>query len=95
MSDKHPNEDVPIEVLKSASGKDYSAADCGTIRQLVREKLLLTSTKPYHNARVEVQMARDGSPEVLVVSLLRACTYTADRVRVKVDSHNAVQSIER
>ena len=55
MSDKHPNEDVPIEVLKSASGKDYSAADCGTIRQLVREKLLLTSTKPYHSARVEVQ----------------------------------------
>ena len=95
MSDKHPNEDVPIAVIKSASGKAYSAADRRTISRLVKEKLLLTSMEPYHKAQVEVQLAKDGSPKALVVSLLRAHTYTADRVKVNVDRNYAVRSIER
>ena len=76
MSDKHPNEDVPIVVLKNTSGKACSAADRRTIQQLVKQKLLLTSMEPYNKAQVEVQLAKDGSPKALVVTLLRGATPT-------------------
>jgi len=95
MSDTHPNEDVPIVVLKNTGGKACSAADRRTIQQLVRQKLLLTSMEPYNKAQVEVQLAKDGSPKALMVTLLRAYTYTADMVRVTVDRNYTVKSIER
>ena len=95
MSDKHPNEDVPVVVLKSARGRACSAADRKAISRVVKEELLLTSMEPYHQAQVEVQLTKDGNPKALVVSLLRAYTYTADRVRINVDRNYAVRSIER
>ena len=95
MSDKHPNEDVPIVVLKSAGGRACSAADRMAISRVVKEKLLLTSMEPYQKAQVEVRVTKDGNPKALVVSLLRAYTYTADRVRINVDRNYAVRSIER
>jgi len=95
MSDKHPNEDVPIVVLESASGKACSAADRQAIGRVVKEKLLLTSMEPYQKAQVEVQLTREGNPKALVVSLLRAYTYTADRVTINVDRNYTVESIER
>ncbi len=81
--------------LKSASGKACTAADRKAISRVVKERLLLTSMEPYQKAQVEVQLAEDGSPKALVVSLLRAYTYTADRVKISVDRNYSVQSIER
>jgi uncharacterized FlgJ-related protein len=95
MKDKHVNEDVEVVVLPSATGKAYSAADRKKIQRLIKDKLLLTSKEPYHKVQVEVKHRSDGSPESLVASMLRAYTYTADIVKVNVDSDYNVKSIER
>ena len=94
MKDKHANENVKIVLLPSATGKAYSAADRRKIQRLIKDKLLLTSKEPYHKVQVEVKCGSDGSPEWLVVSMLRAYTYTADIVKVNVDSTYNVKSIE-
>lgn len=95
MTDKHPNENVPIVILPDATGRVCAVADRRKIESLVREKLLLTSMELYHKVQVEVERAEDGSPKALVVSLLRAYSYTADRVRVTVDRNYTVRSIRR
>jgi hypothetical protein len=94
MKDRHVNENVEIVVLPSAAGHIYSAADRRKIQRLIRDKLLLTSKEPYHKVQVEVKHRTNGSPESLVASMLRAHTYTADIVKVNVDSDYNVQSIE-
>jgi hypothetical protein len=95
MKDKHVNENVKIVVLPSATGKAYSAADRRKIQRLIKDKLLLTSKEPYHKVQVEVKHRSDGSPKSLVASMLRAYTYTADIVKVNVDSDYNMKSIER
>lgn len=95
MSDRHPNENVPIVVLPDATGRKCMAADRRKIESLVRERLLLTSMEPYHKVQVEIERAEDESPRALIVSLLRAYSYTADRVRMTVDRNYTVKSIRR
>lgn len=94
MKDEHVNANVEVVLLPSATGKTYSAADRRKIARLIKDKLLLTSKVPYHKVQVEVKHRPDGSPESLVASLLRAHTYTADIVKVNVDSDYNVKSIE-
>ena len=95
MKDNHVNEDVEIGILPSSTGRVYSPADRQKIQRLIKDKLLLTSKEPYHKVRVEVKHRSDGSPESLVVTMLRAYTYTADIVKVNVDPDYNVTSIER
>jgi hypothetical protein len=94
MKGKHVNENVDIVLLPRATGKAHLAPDRRKIRRLVRERLLLTSKEPYHKVQVEVKHRSDGSPESLMVSMLRAYTYTADIVKVNVDRNYNVKSIE-
>jgi hypothetical protein len=95
MKDKHVNESVEIVVLPGPTGKPYAAADRRKIQRLIKDELLLTSKEPYHKVQVEVKHGNDGSPKSLVASMLRAYTYTADVVKVNVDSDYNVKSIER
>ena len=47
---------------------------------------------PYHRVQVEVMHGQDGSPQALVVTMLRARIYTADILEVKVDAeYNVLQ----
>jgi uncharacterized protein (UPF0248 family) len=94
MSGKHVNEDVEIVVLPGETGKACSAAERRKIQRVIRDNLLLKSMEPYHRVQVEVKLRPDGSPETLVATMLRAYTYTADIVEVKVDTDYNVKSIE-
>ncbi len=93
MSEKHPNEDVEIVVLPEETGKKLAAADRKKVQQLVRDRLLLTSKEPYRKVQVEVARRPDGTPETLMVSMLRLYTYTADVVKVDVDADYTVTSV--
>jgi hypothetical protein len=94
MKDRHAYKDVEIAILPGAAGRVYSAADRNKIQRLVKDSLLKKSKEPYHKVQVEVKHRPDGSPESLVASMLRAYTYTADIVKVNVDSNYSVISIE-
>jgi hypothetical protein len=94
MKDEHVNEKVKVVLLPDATGKVYSTADRRKIQRLIRDKLLLTSQEPYHKVQVEVKHRPDGSPKSLVASMLRANSYTADIVQVKVDPDYQVKSIK-
>lgn len=69
------------------------AAEQIKIRKIVDD--LLSSTESYHKVKVEVEQHPNGTPETLIVSMLRANTYTADVVIVKVDSNYNVKSITK
>jgi hypothetical protein len=94
MNEKHPNEDVEIVVLPDETGKKLPIADRKNIQRLIRDKLLLTSKEPYRKVQVEVTRRSDGGPEALVASMLRAYTYTADVVKVNVDTDYNATSVE-
>jgi hypothetical protein len=94
MKIKHPNEDIAVVVLPDATGKAYAAADRRKIQRLVRTSVVPKGGEPYHKAQVAVKHASDGSPKALVVTLLRAHTYTADVVQVTVDGDYNVKSIK-
>jgi hypothetical protein len=94
MKDRHVNEGVEIVILPSVTGQTYSAADRRKIQRLIKDKLLLTSKEPYHRVHVEVKHQPDGNPESMIASMLRAHTYTADIVKLNVDSNYNVKSIE-
>ena len=94
MKEKHANEDVEVVILPGTAGRIYSAADRRKIQALIKDKLLLASKEPYHKVQVEVKHRSDGSPESLVATMLRAYSYTADVVKVNVDSDYNVKSIE-
>jgi len=94
MKTHHPNENVEITVLPGTSGKAYSPADRDTIQRVIRDNLLLTSKEPYHKVQVEVQYQPDGSPAALVATMMRAHTYTADIVKVKLGPGYTVKSVE-
>jgi len=94
MSDKHPNEDVEVVVLPDANGKAYAAADRRKIQQVVLANAMPKGGEPYHKAQVAVKHAADGSPKTLIVTLLRAHTYTADVVKVTVDRDYNVKAVK-
>jgi hypothetical protein len=94
MNGRHVNEDVEITVLPGEAGKAPSAQERRKIQKLIRDTLLLKSMEPYHRVQVEVNRRPDGTPEALVATMLRAYTYTADIVTVKVDADYTVRSIE-
>jgi len=94
MKDKHANASVAIVVLPGPTGETSAAADRRRIQRLIRDRLLLTSKEPYRKVQVEVERGPDGSPKVLVASMLRANTYTADIVKVNVDAEYNVLSVE-
>ena len=94
MKNKQPNEDVEVAVFPRESGQAYAAADRRKIQRLVRENVLSKSKETYHKAQVAVSHDPDGSPNALTVTLLRANTYTADVVTVKVDRDYNMKSVE-
>jgi hypothetical protein len=85
---------VEIAVLPGSGAPGLSAPHREKIEQLVRRRLLAKSKKPYHKVQVEVERAAGGMPKALVVSMLRAKTYTADVFKVNVDRDYNLRSIE-
>ncbi len=95
MTGKNPNDEVEIVLLPDETGKAYSGADKEKIERMIRERLLPESGEPYYRVQVEVKHRPDGTPVALLVSMLRASTYTADIVKVNVKKDFQVTSIER
>lgn len=94
MREKHVNENVKIVVLATAVRATYGARETKQIQKAVMDKLLLPSKEPYHKVHVVVKHRPDGRPEALIAYMLRAYTYTADIVRMKIDESYGVQSVE-
>jgi hypothetical protein len=80
-----PNAAVPIVVVAGESGVRVAADDEAAIRRLVRDRLLAARPESYRKVQVEVERSAAGVPCALLVSMLRAQTYTADVVRLEVD----------
>ena len=94
MADEHVNEHVKINILPGMTGSVDKGIDRKRIRKLVKDRLLLPSKEPYHKVQVEVELEPQGSLKALIVSMLRANTYTADVVKMNVDDKYEVQSVE-
>jgi hypothetical protein len=88
------NESFEIVVLHE-SGKAYSTAEKRKIKKVVLESVVpkIKGGEPYHKAQVTVERGADGNPKKLVVTLLRAHTYTADLVEVSVGSDYGVKAV--
>ena len=95
MKESHVNENVKVEIFRTAVKATYTATETKQIQKAVMDTLLLTSMEPYFKVNVVVKHHRDGKPEALIVYMLRAHTYTADVVRLDVDAQYKVRSIER
>jgi hypothetical protein len=93
MTTRRASAEVQIALVPGTARK-LPAADRRKIEQVVRERLLSQAKEPYHKVQVEVERSLDGSPRALLVSMLRARTYTADVFRVSVDAHYKVTSVE-
>lgn len=90
---KNPNADIAIQVLGTAEGAKYTMSERRPIQKAIRDSLLLPSMEPYHHVQVEVKTRPDGRPEALVATMMRAFTYTADIMRLGVDSDYRVKSV--
>ncbi len=90
---KSPQKRVEIAVVPEATAGGLGAAERARIEQVVEARLLARTDEPYHRIQVEVERTKDGVPAALVVSMLRARTYTADVYRVEVDPSFNVVSI--
>ncbi len=99
MKIPHVNADVPITVTPPARERTPPAgkttAKTKKITRIVREALLLKTSEPYRKVQVEVEVDSQGNPNALLVSLLRAYTYTADIIRVEVDADLNVKEIRK
>lgn len=89
---KQVNAEVEVQVLPTVERATYAAADRRRIQKVIRDSLLLPSMETYHRVQVLVHHRRDGSPDTLIATMLCAYTYTADIVRVNVDSDYGVRS---
>ena len=94
MKDKQANENVKIVVLPTAVRRTYGARETNQIQKVIMDRLLLPSREPYHKVQVAVKHRPDGRPEALVAYMLRAYTYTADVVKMKVDETYGVLSVD-
>jgi hypothetical protein len=90
------NESVEVVVLPPESGRAYSAAEKRKIQEVVLASAMpkRKGGEPYHKAQVAVERAADGRPKKLVVTLLRAHTYTADLVEVTVGPDYSVKAVK-
>jgi hypothetical protein len=82
---KPVNRTPTIVILPGAHGKTCSASDQQKIHKVVRDRLLSAGREDYRKVQVQVRYRRDGAPASLLVSMLRANTYTADVVEVHLD----------
>jgi len=94
LKKKAAKEPVQIVVVSDPVKTTTAPADRRKIRALVKDKLLSTSSEPYHKVQVEVKRAPNGKPKALIVSMLRARSYTADVFKVSVDPDYNARSIE-
>ena len=93
MEGTRANENVPIKLLP-AKGRTYAPVEEEKVRQVVRDKLLLTSHEAYLSVSAKVKYAADGTPEAIIAFLNRQGTYTADVFTVFVGSDYAAERIE-
>lgn len=89
------NADVKVVVVSGEAGSPFTAGDRLKIERAVKDNLLAKAMEPYQKVQVEVERKRDGTPKTLVVSMLRALSYTADIVKLNVDANYNVKSVER
>lgn len=89
---KNVNADVEVLVLGTAKRAVYAAPERRRIQKAIRDSLLLPAKEPYHRVQAAVKYRRDGRPEAIIATMLRAYTYTADIVRLGVDTEYAVRS---
>jgi hypothetical protein len=89
-------ERIEVVVLPPEGGKPYSAAEKRKIQEVVLASAMPKKKpgEPYHKAQVAVERAADGRPKKLVVTLLRAHTYTADLVEVTVGPDFSVKAVK-
>ncbi len=80
------NENVEITVFGSAGAQAaYDTRDEGRVVDVVRNQVVPREKAEYQSVKVKVRRKPDGSPDHLVVYMLRKDTYLADVVRVDVD----------
>lgn len=79
---------VPIRVF--GSSKAYAEADdrlSGRIESIVRDRILPGREAPYYQVNVKVRRDSYDQPKYLIAYLLRSDIYTAEVVRIDLDSH--------
>jgi len=94
MRAPHPNERTPI-LIQPASWKTraFDAREEERVRQLIRDEVLVKRHEAYYQARATIKYNADGTPDRIIAYLLRANSYTADVVEIKLDRNYGILSV--
>ncbi|ONI88167.1 hypothetical protein ALI144C_06785 [Actinosynnema sp. ALI-1.44] len=87
------NENVEINVFDSGAGYAAESQDEQRVAEVIRSRVLPDSDDEYYQANVRIRRSTGGSPDHLVVHLLRKDIYLTETVRVDVGDGYEVNQI--
>jgi hypothetical protein len=89
------SEKTKIKIFGSKKGfRTYDSNDEQKVIDLVQKEVVQKAKTSYHSVNVKINRNIDGSPDSLIAYMLRKDTYTADVVRVNVQSDYKLKDVQ-